>query len=101
MLGQHRIRNEGVGRSVERAFGHHALALVKDIERLVRIAKSRIGPARDGFVELGDRLARSVPHFLPTFYEEAARAFLAADSPTYAASMFAGVVAVLAYYLWR
>ncbi|GAA3192455.1 hypothetical protein ACFO1B_04885 [Dactylosporangium siamense] len=70
------------------ANGHHALALVKDIERLVRIAKSRIGPARDGFVELGERLARSVPHFLPTFYEEAARAFLAADSPTYAASMF-------------
>ena len=36
------------------ANGHHALALVKDIERLVRIAKSRIGPARDGFVELGE-----------------------------------------------
>ena len=29
-----------------------------------------------------------MPHFLPTFYEEAGRAFLAADSPTYAASMF-------------
>jgi hypothetical protein len=70
------------------ANGHHALALVKDIERLVRTAKSRIGPARDGFNELGERLARSVPHFLPTFYEEAARAFLAADSPTYAATMF-------------
>ncbi|MER7273027.1 hypothetical protein ABT369_01085 [Dactylosporangium sp. NPDC000244] len=70
------------------ANGHHALALVKDIERLVRVAKSRIGPARDGFNELGDRLARAVPHFLPTFYEEAARAFLAADSQTYAASMF-------------
>jgi len=70
------------------ANGHHALALVKDIERLVRVAKSRIGPARDGFNELGERLARSVPHFLPTFYEEAARAFLAADSQTYAATMF-------------
>ncbi|MFI5909654.1 hypothetical protein [Dactylosporangium sp. NPDC051541] len=70
------------------ANGHHALALVKDIERLVRVAKSRIGPARDGFNELGDRLARAVPHFLPTYYEEAARAFLAADSQTYAASMF-------------
>ncbi|MEV6924438.1 hypothetical protein AB0M46_08005 [Dactylosporangium sp. NPDC051485] len=70
------------------ANGHHALALVKDIERLVRTARSRIGPARDGFNELGDRLARSVPHFLPTFYEEAARAFLAADSQSYAASMF-------------
>jgi len=70
------------------ARGHHALALVKDIERLVRVAKSRIGPARDGFNELGERLARAVPHFLPTFYEEAARAFLAADSQTYAATMF-------------
>ncbi|WP_238011797.1 hypothetical protein KZZ52_13090 [Dactylosporangium sp. AC04546] len=70
------------------ANGHHALALVKDIERLSRVAKSRIGPARDGFNELGERLARSVPHFLPTFYEEAARAFLVADSTTYAATMF-------------
>lgn len=70
------------------ANGHHALALVKDVERLARVARSRIGPARDGFVELGERLARSVPHFLPTFYEQAGRAFLAADSATYAATMF-------------
>ncbi|WFE97732.1 hypothetical protein [Micromonospora sp. WMMD987] len=70
------------------ANGHHALALVKEIERLARTAKSRIGPAKDGFNALGERLARSVPHFLPTFYEEAGRAFLAADSVTYAASMF-------------
>lgn len=62
------------------ANGHHALALVKDIERLARIAKSRVGPANDGFNTLAERLARSVPHFLPTFYEEAGRAFLAADS---------------------
>ncbi|HZN19712.1 MAG TPA: hypothetical protein VFB84_16250 [Micromonosporaceae bacterium] len=70
------------------ANGHHALALVKDIERLARTAKSRVGPANEGFTALGDRLARSVPHFLPTFYEEAGRAFLAADSPSYAAMMF-------------
>ncbi|MFJ6198163.1 hypothetical protein [Micromonospora sp. NPDC092111] len=70
------------------ANGHHALALVKEIERLARIARSRIGPAKEGFDALGERLARSVPHFLPTFYEEAGRAFLAADSVTYAASMF-------------
>ncbi|TML33188.1 MAG: hypothetical protein E6G35_00770 [Actinobacteria bacterium] len=70
------------------ANGHHALALVKDIEKLARTAKSRVGPANDGFVALGERLARSVPHFLPTFYEEAGRAFLAADSPSYAATMF-------------
>ncbi|WP_144125898.1 hypothetical protein [Catellatospora sichuanensis] len=70
------------------ANGHHALALVKEIERLARQAKSRIGPAKDGFNALGERLARAVPHFLPTFYEEAGRAFLAADSTTYAATMF-------------
>ncbi len=70
------------------ANGHHALALVKEIERLARMAKSRVGPAKDGFQELGERLARSVPHFLPTYFEEAARAFVTADSPTYAAMMF-------------
>jgi hypothetical protein len=70
------------------ANGHHALALVKEVERLARVAQSRIGPARDGFTELGERLARSVPHFLPTFYEQAGRAFLVAGSATYAATMF-------------
>ncbi|GIJ47474.1 hypothetical protein Val02_43600 [Virgisporangium aliadipatigenens] len=70
------------------ANGHHALALVKEMEKLARGAKSKIGPARDGFNALGERLARAVPHFLPTFYEEAGRAFVAAESPTYAATMF-------------
>jgi len=70
------------------ANGHHALALVKEMERLARIAKSRIGPAKEGFYALGERLARAVPHFLPTYYEEAGRAFLAADSSSYAAMMF-------------
>lgn len=67
---------------------HHALALVKEIEHWARRAKVQIGPAKDGLTALGDRLARSVPHFLPTYYEEAARIFLRADSPTYAAMMF-------------
>jgi len=70
------------------ANGHHALALVKEIERLARVARSRIGPAKEGFDTLAEQLARSVPHFLPTYYEEAARAFLAAESSTYAATMF-------------
>ncbi|MDI1462475.1 hypothetical protein QEZ54_16000 [Catellatospora sp. KI3] len=70
------------------ANGHHALALVKEIEKLARTAKSRTGAAKEGFDALGERLARSVPHFLPTFYEEAGRAFLAGDSTSYAASMF-------------
>ncbi|MFF1394032.1 hypothetical protein ACFVZD_09455 [Streptomyces sp. NPDC058287] len=68
--------------------GHHALALVKDVERLARMAKTRAGAAKDGFEELGERLGRSVPHFLPTFYEEAGRAFLRHENTTYAAALF-------------
>ncbi|MZD09416.1 hypothetical protein GTW43_30685, partial [Streptomyces sp. SID5785] len=70
------------------ANGHHALALVKDVERLSRMAKSRAGAAKEGFEELGERLGRSVPHFLPTFYEEAGRAFLRHENTTYAAQFF-------------
>ncbi|MGW1717380.1 hypothetical protein [Streptomyces sp. NPDC002156] len=70
------------------ANGHHALALVKDVERLARQAKSRPGTAKDGFDALGDRLGRAVPHFLPTFYEQAARIFLQHENTTYAAAFF-------------
>ncbi|MFD7059182.1 hypothetical protein [Streptomyces sp. NPDC059906] len=70
------------------ANGHHALALVKDVERLVRQAKSRPGTAKEGFEKLGDRLGRAVPHFLPTFFEQAARIFLQFDNTTYAAAFF-------------
>ncbi|MFE2294730.1 hypothetical protein [Streptomyces sp. NPDC059452] len=70
------------------ANGHHALALVKDIERLGRQARTRAGAAKEGFDELGTRLGRAVPHFLPTYYEQVARLFLQAENPTYAASFF-------------
>ncbi|MCZ4125638.1 hypothetical protein [Streptomyces sp. H39-S7] len=70
------------------ANGHHALALVKDMERLARQAKSRAGAAKDGFEALATRLGRAVPHFLPTFYEQAARVFLQYDNSTYAATLF-------------
>ncbi|WP_236246060.1 hypothetical protein [Streptomyces sp. CC210A] len=70
------------------ANGHHALALVKDVERLSRQAKSRAGAAKQGFEELGRRLGRAVPHFLPTFYEQAARVFLQHENTTYAATFF-------------
>ncbi|MGQ4360806.1 hypothetical protein [Streptomyces sp. SAS_272] len=70
------------------ANGHHALALVKDVERLARQAKSRPGTAKDGFEELGGRLGRAVPHFLPTFYEQAARVFLQYENTTYASAFF-------------
>ncbi|MFD9390076.1 hypothetical protein ACFWBB_04835 [Streptomyces sp. NPDC060000] len=70
------------------ANGHHALALVKDVERFARQAKSRPGTAKDGFEELGTRLGRAVPHFLPTFYEQAARVFLQYENTTYASAFF-------------
>ncbi|MEU3255699.1 hypothetical protein [Streptomyces sp. NPDC006997] len=70
------------------ANGHHALALVQDVERLARQAKSRPGNAKEGFEALGERLGRAVPHFLPTFYEQAARVFLQQENTTYAAAFF-------------
>ncbi|WP_404193227.1 hypothetical protein [Streptomyces tauricus] len=70
------------------ANGHHALALVKDVERLARQAKSRPGTAKEGFEALGERLGRAVPHFLPTFYEQAARIFLQFENTTYGATFF-------------
>ncbi|AOR35860.1 hypothetical protein BFF78_36650 [Streptomyces fodineus] len=68
--------------------GHHALALVKDVEQLARQAKSRPGTAKEGFEALGEQLGRAVPHFLPTFYEQAARVFLEHENTTYAAAFF-------------
>ena len=70
------------------ANGHHALALVKDIEKISRRAKSKPGTAKEGFEALASRLAAAVPHFLPTYYEQAARSFLVAENTTYATSFF-------------
>ncbi|WP_329165738.1 hypothetical protein OG709_10390 [Streptomyces sp. NBC_01267] len=70
------------------ANGHHALAVVKEMERLTRLVTSKPGHAKDGFDEIGVRLDRSVPHFLPTFYEQVARLFLAAESQQQASTFF-------------
>ncbi|MGW0657992.1 hypothetical protein [Streptodolium elevatio] len=70
------------------ANGHHALALVRDIERLDRQARNKPGAAKEGFDQLGTTLGRAVPHFLPTFYEQAARIFLSHENNTYAATFF-------------
>ncbi|WP_194924924.1 hypothetical protein [Catenulispora pinisilvae] len=70
------------------ANGHHALALVKEIESLGRLARNKPGSAKDGFDALGKRLAAAVPHFLPSYYEQVGRMFLAAENKTYAATMF-------------
>ncbi|WP_129838484.1 hypothetical protein [Streptomyces sp. RFCAC02] len=89
-----RVRRESLGFPAwalvnDPANGHHALALVQDIERLSRLAAGRAGAAKDGFDELAERLGRSAPHFLPTFHEQAARVFLAHDNTRYAATFFA------------
>ncbi|RKT11555.1 hypothetical protein BX285_5508 [Streptomyces sp. 1114.5] len=70
------------------ANGHHALALVKEMERLARQAAAKPGAAKDGFDALAARLGRAVPHFLPTFCEEVGRIFLGHGNQTYAASWF-------------
>ncbi|WP_316524618.1 hypothetical protein [Kitasatospora brasiliensis] len=70
------------------ANGHHALALVKEMERLARQATSKPGAAKEGFDELAVRLGRAVPHFLPTFCEEVGRIFLGHGNQTYAAAWF-------------
>ncbi|ATE54051.1 hypothetical protein [Actinosynnema pretiosum] len=70
------------------ANGHHALALVKDLERVSRQASGRPTQAKEQFLALGERLGRSAPHFLPTFYEQAARSFVAAGNPAFAAVLF-------------
>ncbi|MFF5703480.1 DNA-binding protein [Streptomyces sp. NPDC012794] len=68
--------------------GHHALAVVPELDRLARQAKTKPKAALDACTELADRLAAAVPHFLPVFYEQAARLFLAVDNTTYAAQLF-------------
>ncbi|MEV7119341.1 hypothetical protein [Kitasatospora griseola] len=70
------------------ANGHHALAVVKEMERLARQIKSKPGNAKDGFDELAVRLGRAVPHFLPTYCEQVGRLFLEQGNQTYAATYF-------------
>lgn len=68
--------------------GHHALAVVPELERIARLAKSTPRFAVDGYHALASRLAKAVPHFLPTFYEQAGRVLLSESETTYATQMF-------------
>ncbi|MFJ6520602.1 DNA-binding protein [Streptomyces filamentosus] len=68
--------------------GHHALAVVPELDRLARQAKTKPKAALDACLELAGRLAASVPHFLPVFYEQSARIFLAVENTTYAGQLF-------------
>ncbi|MFF0435467.1 DNA-binding protein [Streptomyces sp. NPDC004327] len=68
--------------------GHHALAVVPELDRLARQARTKPKAALDACQELAGRLASAVPHFLPVFYEQAARIFLGVENATYAGQLF-------------
>lgn len=70
------------------ADGHHALGIMPELERIARQAKSKPKAALDAYQELAGRLGAAVPHFLPTFYEQAGRVFLGLENATYAAQLF-------------
>ncbi|GGX07241.1 DNA-binding protein [Streptomyces malachitofuscus] len=68
--------------------GHLAMSLVEEMDKVARTVRSRPKRARAAYESIGERLAGSVPHFLPTFYEQAGRVFLAAGERSYASMMF-------------
>ncbi|MEV0806360.1 hypothetical protein [Micromonospora sp. NPDC050200] len=70
------------------ADGPHALAVVPELQKLAKQVRSRPKAALDGHQTVADRFARALPHFLPTFFEQAARVFLAAGQDTYATQLF-------------
>ncbi|TYC24464.1 DNA-binding protein [Micromonospora sp. MP36] len=70
------------------ADGRHALAVVPELQKLAKQVRSRPKAALDGHQAIADRFARTLPYFLPTFFEQAARVFLAAGQDTYATQLF-------------
>ncbi|MFI0794522.1 hypothetical protein ACH4OY_17830 [Micromonospora rubida] len=70
------------------ADGRHALSVVPELQKLAKQVRSRPKAALDGHQSVADRFARTLPHFLPTFFEQAARVFLAAGQDTYATQLF-------------
>ncbi|BCJ45940.1 hypothetical protein GCM10010168_56400 [Actinoplanes ianthinogenes] len=70
------------------AHGRHALVLVQEMERLRRTAGRKPGLALDGYRALAQRLDGAAPQLLPTFWEQAGRAFLAADNARPAGTCF-------------
>ncbi len=66
----------------------YALDVVKELKKHARKAKSTPGHAKDAFDAIAARLARTVPHFLPSFYEEVGRVFIEHGAINYAAQMF-------------
>ncbi|MBW2734957.1 MAG: hypothetical protein JRH20_21450, partial [Deltaproteobacteria bacterium] len=67
---------------------HFALDVMKDFRREAKRAATKPGHAKDGFEAIARQLSRSVPHFLPSFFEEAGRAFLEQGNTHYASQFF-------------
>jgi len=65
-----------------------ALDVVKEFKKHARKARTKPGHAKDAIDALAAKLANSVPHFLPSFYEQAGRAFIEHGAPSYAAAYF-------------
>jgi hypothetical protein len=66
----------------------YALQLVKGFKQAVRKSKAKPGHGHDEFVETSKQLGSSVAHFLPSFWEQVGREFLALDNSTFASRAF-------------
>ncbi len=66
----------------------YALDVVKELKKHARKAKSKPGHAKDAFDGIANRLSKTVPHFLPSYYEEVGRVFIEHGALAYAATMF-------------
>ena len=65
-----------------------ALEVTREFKAGAKRAKSKPGHAKEAFDAIAARLAKSVPHFLPSFWEEVARVFLKEEALAYAAQAF-------------
>ncbi len=65
-----------------------ALDVVKELKKATRKIKSKPGTAKEMIDKIAAGLSSSVPNFLPSFYEEAARAFLVFENYSYASQYF-------------
>lgn len=65
-----------------------ALAVAEEMEVAAALARSRPGAAREAYETIARRLARTVPHFLPTYFEQAGRGFMDAGNGSQAGVMF-------------
>jgi hypothetical protein len=68
--------------------GRLALALGPDLERTAQVAKAKPKAAVEAYERLASQLATAVPHFLPTYFEQAGRVFLALENTVLASKMF-------------